>query len=132
MLGGQPHPVKSAANAAVRLTLAAPETLRSGMFFETRVRIEPRRPIGEVVLAISPVLWRDITINSAIPAPEKEAFADGMIRMSYGKGEPGKPIEIKFDGQVNPPLIGANAGEVAVYDGDQRLIAIRADKRVLP
>lgn len=132
VFGGQKHPVRSVGNDAVRLTLADAETLRSGMFFETRITIEPKRPIADVVLALSPELWRDITINSAIPAAEKEEFADGMIRMSFGPGEPGKPIAIKFDGQVNPPLIGANRGEVAVFDGERRLIGLPVSQRVLP
>jgi len=131
-LGGRPHPVHIADDGRVRLTVATADTLRSGMFFETRVLIEPRRPIGDVVLAISPQLWRDMTINSAIPAAEKEEFSDGMIRMSFGPGEPGKPIAIKFDGQVNPPLVGSTAGEMVVFDGDRRLAAVPIAMRVLP
>jgi hypothetical protein len=132
LMGGQSHPSRSVESPAVRLTLNSPETLRNGMFFETRLLIEPRQPIGEVVLALSPDLWRDITINSGIPAAEKEEYADGMIRMSFGPGEPGKPIAIKFDGQVNPPLVGRSRGEVAVYDGDRRLLALPWTLRVLP
>lgn len=132
LLGGYPHPIRASDNDRVRLTVTTPATLRNGMFFETRILIEPHRPIGEVVLAVSPDLWRDITINSAIPAAEKEEFTDGMIRMSFGPGEPGNPIAIKFDGQVNPPLVGANRGEVVVYDGDRRLAAVPVEMRVLP
>ena len=126
------HRTRVVAAAAVALTLSSPAILRNGMFFETRIVIEPRRHIDDVVLALSSDLWRDITINSAIPAPEKEEFAQGMIRMSFGPGEPGKPIAVKFDGQVNPPLVGDNIGEVAVYDGERRLIAMPASKRTLP
>jgi hypothetical protein len=132
VLGGHPHPVRTIDDGRVSLTVTTPTRLRNGMFFETRILIEPRQPIGDVVLAVSPDLWRDITINSAIPAAEKEEFADGMIRMSFGPGEPGKPIAVKFDGQVNPPLVGANRGEVAVFDGERRLAAIPIETRVLP
>lgn len=130
--GGRPHPVRIAEDGRVRLTVATADILRNGLFFETRILIEPRKPIGDVVLAISPQLWRDITINSAIPAAEKEEFSDGMIRMSFGPGEPGNPIAIKFDGQVNPPLVGSTAGEMAVFDGDERLATVPIAMRVLP
>jgi hypothetical protein len=132
LMGGQSHPNRSVENAAARLTVASPDVLRNGMFFETRLLIEPRQPIKEVVLAVSPDLWRDITINSAIPAADKEEYADGMIRMSFGPAQPGKPIAIKFDGQVNPPLVGRSQGEVVLYDGDRRLLALPWTLRVLP
>lgn len=132
LLGGKPHPVLTRSEERARLTVASPAILRNGMFFETRILIEPLRPIDDVVLAVSADLWRDVTINTAIPAAEKEESADGMIRMSFGPGERGKPIAIKFDGQVNPPLVGRASGEIAVYDGDHRLAAIPLTMRVLP
>ena len=56
----------------------------------------------------------------------------GSFVPKSGSGEPGKPIAIKFDGQVNPPLVGANAGDIAVFDGDRKLAAIPVKMRVLP
>lgn len=132
LLGGYPHPVRTGENEQVKLTVATPATLRNGLVFETRILIEPRQPIGDVVLTVSPDLWRDVTINSAIPAAEKEEFVDGMIRMSFGAGQPGKPIAIKFDSQINPPLVGGNAGEVAVFDGGRRLATVPIETMVLP
>ena len=132
LLGGAPSPTRTIDSKDVRLTVVTPVTLRSGLFFETRVLIEPKRPIGELVLALSPALWRDITINTAIPAAEKEEYDGGMFRLSFGSGKPGKPIALKVDGQVNPPLIGRNEGQVAVYDGTTRLIALPIRTTVLP
>ncbi|TZG27302.1 hypothetical protein [Sphingomonas montanisoli] len=132
VLGGHPNPTHIAAGDAVRLSVKSPAILRNGTFYEMRIRIEPRVPIADVTLAISLRLWRDITINSAIPAAENESFKDGMVHMSFGPGEPGEPIEIKFDGQVNPPLVGRNEGVVAVYDGDRKLVSLPMSVRVLP
>jgi len=132
VLGGGPHPRRSAETEAVRLDVATPATLRSGLFFESRITITPKRPLEDVVLAISPALWRDITINSAIPAAEKEGFEDGMIRMSFGPARTGEPIAIKFDGQVNPPLVGRVRGRLAVFDGDEPLASLPIAVKVLP
>ncbi|MBU3077462.1 hypothetical protein [Sphingomonas quercus] len=132
LLGGGRSPARTADSEAARLTIHAPATLRNGTIFEMRVRIEPKRPVDELVIALSPELWRDITINATTPEAEKEAFEDGMVRLTFGKAAPGEPVLIKFDGQINPALIGRNGGEIAVYDGKARLVALPVQMRVLP
>jgi hypothetical protein len=132
LFGGRPSPVRIAETDAVRLEVKTPTTLRNGLFFETVVRVTPKRPLNDLTLAISPSLWRDTTINTMVPAAEKEESRDGFFRLSYGPVDVGKPFEIKIDGQINPPLFLGTAGEIAVYDGDIRLAGVETRARVRP
>ncbi|RVT90433.1 hypothetical protein [Sphingomonas crocodyli] len=132
ILGGRPNPVSVVETGEAQLTIKSPATLRNGTFYETRITIEPKISIKQLTLAISPALWRDITINSGIPAAEKEEFKNGMFRMSFGPAEAGKPVEIKFDGQVNPPLVGRNSGSIAILDGEVEIVRTNLSMLVLP
>lgn len=114
------------------MEIKTPTILRNGHFFETVVRVTPKRPLTDLRLAVSSSLWRDMTINSMVPAPEKEESRSGLFLLSYGPADAGKPFEIKIDGQINPPLFLGTAGEMAVYDGDARLAGTRMRVAVRP
>lgn len=132
LFGGQPNSDLVAETPEVRLEVNSATVLRNGLFFETRIRITAKRPIDELVLGIAPSLWRDLTINSMFPAASEEESRDGMLRFSYGPAEAGQTIEIKIDGQVNPPLFGGTGGDVAVFDGDLPLARLPVTRKVRP
>lgn len=58
-----------------RLELTAPRVIRTGEFFEMRVRITARRAIRNTVLAVPTSLWRDMTIFRPRPMRPKMAFS---------------------------------------------------------
>lgn len=132
ILGGRPAAVTvvTAPAASLEVKLASP--LRSGLFFETRLRVTARRAIGKPVIGIDASLWRDLTINSQIPAPADERFADGQYRFSYPALKAGETLEIKIDGQTNPPLVGAVAGAITLLDDERRLAETYVAVPVLP
>ena len=132
MLGGQPSPVYRVEAPAVALTVKTPAILRNGMFFETEIGATPRRPIKALTIAVDRTLWKDFTVNTMIPAPADESFADGRFRFAYGPGEPGKAVVVKIDAQINPSLVGGTAGTVAVYDGDTLLAELPVRMQVRP
>ncbi len=132
VLGGRPSPVYvvSTPIAALEVKLARP--LRSGVFFETRIRIDARRDIAKPVIGIDSTLWRDLTINSHIPAAADESFKEGQYRFEYAPLKAGDTLEIKIDGQTNPPLVGKLAGNITLLDGDHRLAQMSVSIPVLP
>jgi len=132
LFGGDPNPVRTAETDAARIEVKAPAILRNGMTFETVIRIMPKRPVGALTLAIAPSFWRNITINDMVPAADQEEMRDGLLRFTYGSAEPGHPVEIRINGQINPPLFGGAEGEIAVYDADRRLVGLTASMRVRP
>ncbi|MEQ8179065.1 MAG: hypothetical protein RIA10_12115 [Amphiplicatus sp.] len=111
-------------SAAARFAVEAPAIHRNGKFFETRFIVEARADIGEAVIAVDETLWRDMTLNTLTPAPEKESFADGAFRFSFGPLKTGDTLVFKTDLQINPSLAGENSGSVALYDGNRRLASL--------
>ncbi|PCG16137.1 MULTISPECIES: hypothetical protein [Sphingomonas] len=132
MLGGARSPAMRADAPDAVLTVKTPRTLRSGLFFETIVTVAARRPIADAVVAVPPALWRDMTINTQLPAAETEAFRDGRWHLHYGPLAAGERLEVKIDGQINPPLTIGTRGDVTLLDGERELARVPVTMRVLP
>lgn len=132
LLGGHRNPTISADTPAAVLSVNSPRIIRNGELFETRIAVEAKAPIADLVVALPPSLWRDLTINSMIPAASEEEFADGLFRFHYGPFKPGERIEIKVANQINPALFGGTRGHVAVYDDALLLAQLPVTLRVLP
>ncbi|HWT42211.1 MAG TPA: hypothetical protein VN152_06155 [Sphingopyxis sp.] len=132
LTGGQPSPLRSENFGAARFDVKTPSVIRNGEFFETRIRIEAARDISDAVLAVSPSLWTDMTINTMIPAASEESFKGGAYRFSYGRLRAGEILVVKIDGQINPPLFAGTRGEIALFDGERRLGGMPLKIKVLP
>ncbi|WP_145923396.1 hypothetical protein [Sphingopyxis macrogoltabida] len=132
LVGGQPSPLRSQDFGAARLEVKTPSVIRNGEFFETRIRVEATRDISDAVLAVSPSLWTDMTINTMIPAAAEESYKDGAYRFSYGKLRAGETLVVKIDGQINPPLFAGTRGDIALFDGERRLGSMPLQIKVLP
>ncbi|RDE07163.1 hypothetical protein [Sphingomonas aracearum] len=130
--GGGRSPVRTAQAAAATLTVATPRTLRNGVFFETRVTVTARRDIARLVLALPPSLWRDITVNSQVPQASEEKFENGRFAFDYGPLKAGESLDVKIDGQINPPLFGGTSGTIAVLDDKAELVSLPVTMKVLP
>lgn len=129
--GGKARPLAAEA-AAARLEVATPRVIRNGEFFETRIRITARQPVSEAVLVVPASLWRDMTVNTMIPAPSEEKAEQGAFRFSYGALKPGDVLDIKIDGQINPPLFAGNSGAIELHDAERAIVAIPVEITVLP
>jgi len=114
------------------LELKVARPLRSGLFFETHIRVTARQAIAKPVIGVDASLWRDLTINSQVPAPANERFKDGQYRFEYGPLKAGETLEVKIDGQTNPPLIGRVSGSVTLLDDDTPLTEAHVTIPVLP
>lgn len=132
LLGGMPAPVTTVHAPAASLELKIARPLRSGLFFETRILVTARRAINKPVIGVDASLWRDLTINSQVPAPVEESFKRGQYRFGYGALKAGETLEIKIDGQTNPPLIGGVAGKVTLLDDEASLVETHIAIPVLP
>ena len=115
-----------------RIEVEAPATLRNGEFFEMRVRMDAVRALDDMVMAVTPALWQDITQNTMIPAAAEESFEDGWYRFSYGPQEAGAEVALQMDFQINPPLFKGRSGEIALFDGERQIATIPLSTKVLP
>lgn len=129
--GGKARPLTVTGDAA-QLQVSTPRVIRNGVFFETLIRVTARTPIENAVIAVDATLWRDMTINTMIPAPSEESFKDGAFRLDYGPLKPGETLDIKIDGQINPPLFAGTDGTIALLDGERELARIPLTVTVLP
>ena len=116
----------------VALDVHAPEVLRNGEILEMRVAVTADRPIGVLVIGLSDELWRDMTVNTMIPAASDERSRDGELRFSYGPLEPGVRFLLKVDLQANPDIVLGTAGHITVYDGERALVSTSMAITVLP
>ncbi len=115
-----------------RLDVEAPAILRNGEFYEVRVTVTPKRPVADLVLAVEPGLWRQMTQNSMLPAASEERFEGGAFRFSYGAVPAGEAYRIKMDFQINPSLLGNVSGTVSVLDGETDLARLPVEIEVRP
>lgn len=132
LFGGQPHPTRVTDTPSVIITTQFPEILRNGEFFEMRGTIRVKQAFKDLRLGISAPYWRDMTINSMVPAPVEESSENGTYIFSFGKMEAGDIFTIKIDGQINPPMFAGTKGKFTIYDGDAVKTVIPINLRVLP
>jgi hypothetical protein len=122
----------SADDDAARLRIEAPEVIRNGEFFEMRIRVTAVEPIADPVVVVEAALWEDMTVNTMLPAPTEEESVDGMLRFTFAPLEAGSELLFKVDLQVNPDILGANAGAIAIADGEESLASTDVTISVLP
>lgn len=132
LFGGGTSDTQIARGDTATLAIHTPRTVRNGIFFETRLTIAATSDLTDATLALPPALWRDMTINTSVPQSDKEEYKDGAFRFHYGPLTAGETLEVKFDGQINPPLFGGNTGRIALLDGDREVTAVPLSIRVLP
>lgn len=131
VLGGRAMTVERK-NAAVRAEIEVPTTLRNGEFFEMRIKIDARRQIDKLGLGIGSRIWRDVTVNTMIPAAIEETYQDGAYRFTFGRLESGGRFVVKIDSQINPSRRGAAEGTIDILDGDIVLLSVPMRITVLP
>lgn len=129
--GGNTRPLTVETHAA-RLKIVTPRVIRNGEFFEMRVQMTARQAVRKAVLAVPVPLWRDMTINTMIPSASEETVENGVFRFDYGALDAGETLDIKIDGQINPPLFAGTTGRVAFLDDARELAAVPLEITVLP
>ena len=129
--GGKARSITAEAPAG-QIEVHTPRVLRNGVFFETRIRVTARMPITDAVIVVPVSLWRDMTVNTMIPAPSEEKAEKGAFRFSYGELKPGDVLDIKIDGQTNPPLFAGNSGSIELHDGNRPVVRVPIEITVLP
>lgn len=109
-----------------------PQLIRTGEFFEMRFRIDTAEPLAEAVIAVDEGIWRDITVNTMIPAATEETHDDGAFRFTLGPLEADVSYLYKVDLQINPDFFGRNEGRIGLYDGDRLITELTYELGVLP
>jgi hypothetical protein len=132
LLGGQANSRRQVQVEAVSLIVRSPAVIRSGMVFETVIEVRPTQPVADLAIGVSAPLWREMTINTMMPAAREEGHKDGYYLFGFGPVQANETFRVKIDGQINPPLFAGSNGEIATFDADRKLAGIPTTIMVLP
>ena len=121
-----------AAGPAARVHLAAPETVRGGLFFQSRIEIRALAAIEHPRLVLGEGWFEGMQVNSIEPAAESETSRDGQLVLSYGALEPGDVLRVWLQFQVEPTNVGTRDYSVELDDEDRLLVRVPRTIRVLP
>ncbi len=130
---GHPQPHRSVhRGAAAELEVEMPAVIRTGDFYETLLRVHATREVRQLQIEVPASLWREITVNSMVPAPESEHSDGERFRFDFGALGAGDSMLFKIAAQVNPRLNGRVAGRIRVLDDGRPLVEADRAMKVLP
>ena len=120
------------ASANATLEVYAPSHLRGGLLYEARFTIFARRKLSHVVLLLSPGWLESQQLNTIEPSPVAQGSRDGDLYFTLGAVPKGQVHRLFLQFQVNPTNVGRRSADVALYDGDTRLLAVHRTITVYP
>ena len=129
---GQRPSASEAAGPAARLHLSAPEVIRGGIFFQSRIDIRALAPIEHPRLVFDDGWLEGLQVNSIEPAAQSESSRDGRLVLSYGSLEPGDVLRLYLQFEVDPTNVGERSYGLELDDAERRLVRIDRTIRVLP
>lgn len=132
VFGARPA-VNRAESDVARLEVKAPTTVRGGLFFEGRFRIDAREALEHATLVLDPGWQKELSINTIEPAPIGESSRDGRLELDFGAVRPGGSIVAYLQFQVNPSQFRTRRAQgVSLADGDRELLRIDRSLTVFP
>jgi hypothetical protein len=122
----------TAASTTAGLDVYAPSVVRGGDLAEARFRITARQKLDHARLVLAPGWLEGMTVNTIEPAPVDETSADGRLSLSLGPIDTGHTYVLFVQFQVNPTNVGRRSQDIALYDGDRKLLDLDRTITVLP
>jgi hypothetical protein len=129
---GQTQETLHAQVADATLTVKAPARVRGGLFFEGRIDIVARAPIGTPRIVLGEGWTEQMQLNTIEPSPASETSSDGKLELEYDPLHSGDHLTIWMQFEVNPTGAGRRDRSVALLDGDRPLASIPGEITVLP
>jgi hypothetical protein len=125
---GQQPSDSVAASPAATLRLSAPQAVRGGLLFQSRIEIRARRTIKFPRLVLGEGWTEGMQVNTIEPNPSTEASRDGRLVLTYDQLNPGDLLVIWLQFQVDPTNVGRRS--YAVELDDQTTPLARIDRRL--
>jgi hypothetical protein len=129
---GQRPKTLNAESAKAKLEVYAPSHLRGGLLYQARFTIFARHKLNHVVLLLSPGWAESQQMNTIEPSPVAQGSRNGDLYFTLGTVPKGQVYRLFLQFQVNPTNVGRRRADVALYDGDTRLLAIHRTITVYP
>jgi hypothetical protein len=129
---GQHPDTLTATSARATLELYAPAHLRGGLLYEARFTVFARQKLNHAVLLLSPGWTESQQLNTIEPSPVAQGSRDGDLFFTLGTVPKGQVYRLFLEFQVNPTNVGRRRADVALYDGDARLLAVHRTITIFP
>jgi hypothetical protein len=129
---GQRQSESTATGAAGTLRVSAPNVVRGGLYFQSRVEIRALRAIEHPRLVLDSGWVEHTQFNSTEPGPMSEASRDGRVVFSYDGVDRGDRLVVWMQFQVNPTNVGHRSYDVELDDGDTPIAHVDRAITVLP
>jgi hypothetical protein len=129
---GQATGETSVESSDARLTLRAPDAMRSGLFYQVMFRIDARRELREPALVLDPGWVEGYTINTYQPDPVEWQHRDGRNVLLYPPIPAGGHLVARLQYQVNTTAIGPRTQNVVLENEGVRLLLLQHDAFVFP
>jgi hypothetical protein len=127
------RPARSSTRApAATLRLTAPDTVRGGLFFQSRVEVRAAQAIEHPRLVLDDGWVEGMQVNSIEPAPVGEASRDGRVVLSYDALARGDVLRVWLQFEVNPTNVGRRSYALALDDAERPVARLARDITVLP
>jgi hypothetical protein len=131
-LVGQKPSTSEASSPSARLNVYAPSTLRGGLLWEARFRIDAQIELQDARLVLEPGWLEGMSVNTIEPAPSSETSRHGNLILDLGHIAAGESYVLYLQFQVLPTNVGRRSAEASLWDGDQKLTAVDRTIAVLP
>jgi len=129
---GQHPSTTNAAAPAARLSVYAPARVRAGLLFEARFHVTAKQNLRNATLVLSSGWLEGMTVNTIEPSPTSEASKNGNLSLVLGHIPAGRTFLLFMQFQVNPINVGHRAQDVALYDGNRKLLEVHRTITVFP
>jgi hypothetical protein len=129
---GQRTQTLTASAAEAQLRLEAPDALRGGLMWRTRIVVHANTTIEHPRLVLGPGYVEGMQLNTIEPSPASEANRGPLLVLSYDELGAGDELVVYLQLQVNPTTVGAQDASVAIDDEATRLARVAHSIRVLP
>ena len=117
---------------AATMRLSAPERIRGGLFFQSRLDITATQAIDHPRIVIDEGWLEGMQVNSIEPAPVGETGRDGRVVLSYDAMKPGDLLRVWFQFEVNPTNVGRRSYAVELDDAEQPVARLAPTITALP
>jgi hypothetical protein len=131
VLGQRAH-ITTASGARAAISVRAPETVRGGLLFQSRVTIRVTGRIQHPRLVLDPGWLEGMQVNSIEPQAQDESSRDGRLVLAYSTLKPGDVMQLWLQFQANPTNVGHRSYALELDDDTQRVARAQRTITVLP
>jgi hypothetical protein len=129
---GQATRTRAASAPGARLHVELPDVLRGGLLWRGQITVDPDRVLRHPRLLLAPGFVKGMQLNTVEPSPTAESNSGRTLALSYDRIDPGHPLVVYLQLQVNPTTVGRQDTTVRLQDGDRTVVGIHHTTTVLP